>query len=148
MPETQQNQNESANQLQPGTFNEVLNSLTGMNKWVASKIINNDFSTKVSQILASQAASAARDAIKNLLETTAQKAAYAVLLKIIIIPIILVCALAIPIIIVTLTAGGNVVIPIAVTLVLIVLIRLLPGRNPRCLPAGYPAYYSRLLTVK
>ena len=127
MPETLQNQNDAASQLQSGTFTDVTDNLSGLNKLIANKILNNDFKVNVNKILSSQPASMAGDAIKNLIESTAQTAAKAIVLKLVIIPIILVCIFAVPVIIVTLTAGGNIVIPIIVTLVLIILIRLIAG---------------------
>jgi len=108
-------------------FNELTVNLTGLTKLLAIKILNSDFIEKVKRILNNYGVENANDALKTLAETAVQKAANGIRWKIAIISTIIVGIFTMLAIIVLLAAGGNIVIPIVIALILIAIIWFATG---------------------
>ncbi|MCL2624123.1 MAG: hypothetical protein FWD31_10710 [Planctomycetaceae bacterium] len=110
---------------------QSLGNLTGLNKWVAKKILKGGFIEKIKKTLNSDNANEISNVIKKLVDTAAQQAAIAVAAKISFVLTIIAGLFALLAVIVTLVLGGNIIIPIAAFAVLIVMIWFVTGSISR-----------------
>ncbi|MDR0516830.1 MAG: hypothetical protein LBH25_07270 [Fibromonadaceae bacterium] len=109
------------------TFNELFGSLTGPSKWIATKILKNDFADKVKRILNNSSVEKASEALKKLIETATQKTASVIRLKIAMVLTIIIGILTVLAIIGASTVGGNIMLPIVVSVILIAIIWFVTG---------------------
>ena len=122
MPKVVQTPNDAENQYQ---FNELVDSLIGLPKFVAKKFLNAGFITEVKNCANNYGVKNASGLAKKLVEIASKKAINGIFRKIAIALIVIVSIFAIIGIVVTLLINKNILIPIVVLVILIVIIWLL-----------------------
>jgi len=120
-------QDNATARFQPETLNELTGGFTGLPKRVAEKILNKDFFEEIKKTLNSYGGKAASDALKKMVKTAAQKTANIIGTKIAVTLTVIVIILAMLTAIVVHLAGGNIMIPIIVSLISIVIIWTITG---------------------
>ena len=122
MLKVEQTTNDTYNQK---LINELVDSLIGLPKFVAKKILNTDFITEVLNCVNNFGVENANDLAKKLIEKASKKIINRIFRKISITLMIVVSILVIIGIIVTLLVNGNFLIPIVILVILILIILIL-----------------------
>jgi len=127
MPENM-NHNDTASPFQLETLEQLFGNLTGLNKWVAQKILHSGFIEEIKKTLNRTERNEINNALKKLVEMAIQQTTNALGRKVAFILTIIAGVFTFLVVIVTLVAGGNVVIPIMVSIILIAIIWFVMGK--------------------
>jgi membrane glycosyltransferase len=114
--------------IQLENFNPLFDSLTGLTKIIAKRILGRDFVEAINKIQINDGAVDANDAVKDMIKIAARKVTNAIRRKIAVIFTIITGIIGIIITLVTLAANGNVIIPIVIFAVIIVIIWVVTGK--------------------
>jgi len=127
MPQNME-QNNTSSQFQLETLEQLFGNLTGLNKWVAQKILNSGFVEGVKKTLNRTDRNEISNALKKLTDMTVQQAAKALGRKVATILTIIVSVFASLAAIVMLAIGGSIVIPIVAFVILVGIIWFVTGQ--------------------
>ena len=127
MPQNME-QNNTSSQFQLETLEQLFGNLTGLNKWVAQKILNSGFVEGVKKTLNRTDRNEISNALKKLTDMTVQQAAKALGRKVATILTIIVIVFASLAAIVMLAIGGSIVIPIVAFVILVGIIWFVTGQ--------------------
>jgi hypothetical protein len=133
MPENKDN---TTNQSQLETLKQLSGNLTGLNKWVAQRVLSSDFIEKIKKVAKGTGTGEINSAVRNLIDTAVLQAANVVLRKFALILIGIVGVFTLLVAIVMFFAGGNILIPIIAFVVLFAITWFVTGLIAKLIARG------------
>ena len=118
-------QNNISSQFQ---LEQMFDNLTGLNKWVAQKILNSGFVEEMKKTLNRSDRNEISNALKKLTDMAVQQAAKSLGWKVAFILTVLTGAFTLLAIIVMLAIGGSIIIPIVASVILVAIIWFVIGQ--------------------
>jgi len=119
--------NNTANQFQLETLEQLFGNFTGPSKWVARKILKRGFVERIRTTLNNTDRNDINNVLMRLVDTAVQQATNVIRWKVALILTIITGVFSLLAVIVTLVIGGSIIIPIVTSVILIVTIWFASG---------------------